>query len=95
MLNISKNPNSRLKERLKRVAGHDISEGNDLFEIENEVFIAYCEEIPPKDIVSAIDDQIISERIRTDLKKYLRRIVEKGADYYDRRRRKKNHSDCR
>ena len=95
MLNISKNPYFRLKERLKRTTALSSGEGKDLFEIKNEVFIAYCEEIPPKEIVRAIDDQINSERIRNDLKKYLKKIVEKGADYYDRRRCKKNNTSRR
>ncbi len=95
MLNISKNPYLRLKERLKRTTERSSGEGKDLFEIKNEVFIAYCEEIPLKEIVRAIDDQINSERIRNDLKKYLKKIVEKGADYYDRRRCKKNNTSRR
>ena len=95
MLNISRNPYLRLKEKLKRVAGRDISEGKDLFEVENEVFIALCEDIPEKDIVGIIDEQIISERIRRDLKEYLRIIVAKGVNRYDRRRCKENNANCR
>ena len=95
MLHISKNPYLRVKEKLKRAAEHDISEEKDLFEIKNEVFIAYYEEIPLKDIVRAIDDHIISERIRADLKKHLKIIVEKGANRYDRRRCKKDHTSSR
>jgi hypothetical protein len=86
MLNISRNPYARLKEKLARAAECDISEENVLFEIKNEIFIAYYEEIPLKDIISAIDDHIISESIRTVLKKHLKLIVEKGVNRYDRGR---------
>lgn len=92
MLNISRDPFRRFKEKLKSVRELESSENKDFFEIENEVFIAYCEEIPLKDIVSAIDEQIKSDETRSVLKRYLKRIVEKGADYYDRRRCKKNSS---
>jgi hypothetical protein len=84
MLNISRNPYARLKEKLTRAAECDISEENILFEIKNEIFIAYYEEIPLKDIISAIDDYIISESIRTVLKKHLKLLVEKGVNRYDR-----------
>lgn len=93
MLNISKEPFRRFKEKLKCVKAQEPGENKDLFEIKNEVFIAYCEEIPLKEIIEAIDDQINSEKVRNDLKKYLKKIVEKGADYYDRRRCKKNNAN--
>jgi hypothetical protein len=93
MLNISKDPFRRFKEKLKCVKEQESGGNKDLFEIKNEVFIAYCEEIPLKEIVEAIDNQINSEKVRNDLKKYLKKIVEKGADYYDRRRCKKNHAN--
>ena len=92
MLNISTNPYKRLKDKLNKMSDSTFA---DLFEIKNEVFIAYCEEIPIKEIFGAIDDHICSEKIRNDLRKYLKKIVEKGADRYDRRRRKKNDSDVR
>ena len=92
MLNISKDPFRRFKEKLKCVRAQESGENKDLFEIKNEVFIAYCEEIPLKEIVRVIDDQIDSEKIRADLKGYLNKIVEKGVDNYDRRRRKKKRS---
>ncbi len=95
MLKSSKNPYVRLKERLKGITERGSGEGKDLFEIKNEVFIAYCEEVPLKEIVRAIDDQIRSEKIRADLKGYLRKIVEKGVNQYDRRRRKKDNSSRR
>ena len=86
MLNISRNPYARLKEKLTRAAECDISEENILFEIKNEIFIAYYEEIPLKDIISAIDDYIISESIMNVLKKHLKLLVEKGVNRYDRGR---------
>ena len=92
MLNISGNPYLRLKEKLKGSTDNEEGVEEDLFKIKNEVFIAYCEEIPLKERVKTIDDQIHSEKIRADLKRYLRKIVEKGEDYYDRRRRKKDRS---
>ena len=95
MLNISKDPFSRLIEKLKCVRNQDSRGNKDLFEIKNELFIAYCEEIPLKEIVRAIDDHIYSEKIKNDLEKYLEKIEEKGSDYYDRRRRKKNNTCCR
>ncbi len=95
MLNISKDPFHRLKEKLKHVREQESEEGKDLFDIKNEVFIAYCEEIPLRDIVGAIDEQIVSDETRGALKRHLKKVVDKGAGYYDRRRCKKNSSSCR
>lgn len=95
MLNISRDPFRRFKEKLKCAREQESGESKDLFEIKNEVFIAYCEEIPLKDIVGAIDEQIESDETKGVLKGYLKRIVEKGADYYDRRRCQKNSSSRR
>ncbi len=86
MLNISVNPYSRLKEKLKSAAECDSSEKKVLFEMENEIFIAYYEEIPLKEITDAIDDYVISEGLRTALKNHLKLIVEKGVNRYDRGR---------
>ena len=86
MLNISINPYSRLKEKLMSASECDCSEKKVLFEMENEIFIAYYEEIPLKEITAAIDDYVISEGLRAALKKHLKLIVEKGVNLYDRRR---------